>query len=384
MRSLSVVALAFSAGCGGVRPSPHGAGPAATAKPSAAASANPIAVTLLYTSDEHGWLAPNAGRKTRHGGVAQLLHQLVSREQHCAGALPGAPLPDCRGSSTLLLSGGDNYTGPSISGYYRGHSMAVALRRLGYAATAFGNHELDFGLAAFEHNRSTAEVPYLAANIRRVAADAPQLAEPYRIVERAGARIGVVGVSTVETPKAAAAHRFRGVVFDDIEATLDRVIPQLWGQDVDAVVLLAHECHEVIAPLVERNPEWELSFVGTGHCHRTSMELAGDVPVIGPSWRLEHYGRIRLHIHKQRPAKDRAEVESYELVEVVNDAAKPAPSSDPKLDQAIAGWRTEVDAKLGEVIGHSAAGIAKRSPLLGRWIARAWRERLSVDVAITT
>jgi 2',3'-cyclic-nucleotide 2'-phosphodiesterase (5'-nucleotidase family) len=345
------------------------------------ASDTPVVLTVLFTSDEHGWLQPYESDETVRGGAARFLLQLVRQEKHCVGALPPAPLPDCRRASSVLLSGGDNYTGPAISTFFKGETMAAAMRRLGYSASALGNHEFDFGRERFRALEVRAGFPYLAANVRRADGKPSGVVEPYAIVERRGVRLGVVGAATVSTPIAAMAYRFADLRFEEEEQALDRIIPQVWRRGVDAVVLLIHECHDRVAPMIARNPEWRLSFVGTGHCHETKVELVGGVPLIAPGMKLSHYGRVRLSIDRKRPSGRRASLLDHELVEVAGPARDP--SADVELDRTIAGWAREVDAVLGERIGFTKTGLQQSSDAIGHWIVNAWRERFGVDVAFT-
>jgi 2',3'-cyclic-nucleotide 2'-phosphodiesterase (5'-nucleotidase family) len=373
------VALALL-GCGSAAEPPAPAGP----RPASAADRAPVDVTVLYTSDEHGWISPNQAGDRLRGGALELLARF-REDGHCAGALPpdAAAAPDER-CGTLLLSGGDNFTGPAISSHFRGATMAAAMRRLGYVASAFGNHELDFGREAFEKNRATSGVVYLAANVRDTEPPGDALARPYLVVTRRGVRIGVVGLATVTTPETADARHFTGVAFDDPEQTLARVVPEVWAAGADAVVVVAHECPEVVLPVVARHPDWSLSFVGLGHCHSPSVTLAAGVPVIGPGWRLEHYARVRLRIDPSRPARARARVLSHELVSVSTPRHEPPRAPvDRAFAERITGWQQELDRELGEVIGYSRQGLAKKAPAIGQWIVRAWKTRFDVDVALT-
>jgi 2',3'-cyclic-nucleotide 2'-phosphodiesterase (5'-nucleotidase family) len=337
-------------------------------------------LTILYTSDEHGWIQPTLHEGVRRGGASQFLWHLVNDESACTGALPPAARPDCTASDTLLLSGGDNFTGPAISSFFQGEPMARVMARLGYVVSAFGNHELDFGAERFRKSRELSAVRYLAANVQ----GAGDLVAPYEIVERSGVRVGVIGLSTPSTPRTAAAHRFKEMTFEPIEATLERIVPEVWLADVDAIVVVVHECHDVLVPIVAAHPDWNLSFVGTGHCHRTSVEIVGDVPVIGPDWRLEHYARVRIAVDRGRAARERASLIDYELMEIASDAYAPPKSADAALDQAIGGWAAEIERALGEVIGYSAVGLGKRSAAIGQWIVGAWLAGIDADVAVST
>ncbi|WP_437306631.1 bifunctional metallophosphatase/5'-nucleotidase [Sorangium sp. So ce388] len=358
------------------------------AKAPAPAERAPAAITLLYTTDEHGWLLPTVEQGRVLGGAAEVLGLWLSREGHCAGPAPGAPPqlpppPACQDPSTLALSGGDNWTGPAISSYFTGAPMADAMARMGYAASAFGNHEFDFGRDAFLQNRTRSRATYLAANLRVKDPSLSAFALPsFAVFERRGLRLGVVGLATARTREAATASRFEGIDFQEEEAALSRAIPEAWRAEPDALVLLAHECQDVLEPLLARHPEWRLSFVGAGHCHRRAELRVGGVPLVNPGWRLRSYARVSLEIDPRRPLQQRVVSASTEVVDVSHAEGAPAVPPDEALARASAGWQRELDAALGEQIGYSSDGMERDSLEIQRWIAGAWRDQLGVDIAI--
>lgn len=367
-RRALAAALCALAGC---------AAPPETPRP--APPPGPSEVTILFTADEHGWLFEHADHGRLKGGAAEMLGLWMAAEGHCAGP-PAAP---CADPGTLALSGGDNYTGPAVSTYFGGEPMAEAMRRMGYAASAFGNHELDFGREAFLQNRARSGMVYLAANLRAPAARADMALPSHAMFTRRGVKIGVVGLATDTTLRAAMARRFEGITFEDEEPALDRGVRGAWAAGADAVVVIAHECADKLAPIVERHPEWRLSFAGAGHCHEVIEARAGDVPVIAPGFRLDHYARVRLRVDASRPAGQRilgadAAVVSLARPEGHSTSAPP----DAPLARAAAGWKAKVDAALGEQIGWSEAGIERDSAEMGRWIAGALRAETGAEIAV--
>jgi 2',3'-cyclic-nucleotide 2'-phosphodiesterase (5'-nucleotidase family) len=148
------------------------------------------------------------------------------------------------------------------------------------------------------------------------------------------------------------------------------------------VVAIAHECPDVLVPIVERHPEWKLSFVGAGHCHKVVSTSAAGVPVIMPGWRLDHYVRVRVTADRRKARGKRILSVEPTVVEVSrpDGAAAPAPP-DAEIAHAAEGWRAKVDAALGEEIGWSN-GIERDSKEMGRWIAGAIRAETGADVAI--
>ncbi|WP_438042177.1 bifunctional metallophosphatase/5'-nucleotidase [Sorangium sp. So ce128] len=367
------------------------ADPASEAPPLAVKPRGDVTVTLLYTTDEHGWLESLSEGGVSRGGAAELLGRLVKYEGHCPGPVPagieaaGALTPaapeDCTSPRTLLLSGGDNFTGPAISTYFNGVSMASAMGRMGYAASAFGNHEFDFGVPQFSKLRDLARLHYLAANVKIDDAKlAGELAiRRYEVFERKGVKIGVVGLAAAETLKAAMAERFRGITFEPTEASLDRAIHEARETGAaDVVVVTAHECPDDLVPIVTRHPEWQLAFVGGGHCHRKIDARAGDTPVITPGWRLHQYARVAITINPNNPPRARVVTISHSIVDVAADPQAPA---DPPLARLVTAWRTKVDSALGKVIGYSEGGIGPEEAV-GKIVSDAWLHELGGDVAI--
>ena len=75
-------------------------------------------ITVLYTNDEHGWmegLSPGRG--------AANLYQLWEEEEGFS-----------QDGSFLVLSGGDNFTGPAISTWTQGESMVEVMNAMSYEA----------------------------------------------------------------------------------------------------------------------------------------------------------------------------------------------------------------------------------------------------------
>ena len=394
MRLSRLVALGATAllaiACGEAAPpaaiipaaAPRSSAPSTSTSTSTAAPPAPsrtAEITLLYTSDEHGWLLPVVEKGVVTGGAAEALGQLKRNEGHCVGDAAACP-----SRRTLLLSGGDNYTGPAISSYFAGESMADAMRTMGYSAMAFGNHELDFGRVAFVADRARAGALYLAANVH--ASDPAIRAEmelpAFQIFERLGARIGVVGLATDTTLTSAMASRFVGVRFEDEEPALVRAIPEAWAAGADAVVLIAHECPDRLLPILARHPDWNLSFVGAGHCHKLLTATSSTTPVVAPGWRFERYVRALLIVDLDRPRGERARRVTPELVTIAHVEGDPKAPVDAPLAAAIAGWQTKLTRALGEELGYTATGFGKESPEIARWIAGALRTELKTDVAI--
>ena len=349
-----------------------------------------VTITVLYTTDEHGWLEPLDRDGAKWGGMAELLGRFVTKEHHCPGPIPanvdmaGAVVSgsadDCAKPSTILLSGGDHFTGPAISTYLVGEPMAASMARLGYTASAFGNHEFDFGRDQFLKNRGISKVQYLAANMHiadpRLAADLD--IKPFQIFERKGIKIGVVGLAPNDTIKSAAADRFVGITFEPAEPSLDKAINDAYTQGADVVIVTAHECPTELVPIIAKHREWQLAFVGGGHCHKKLDLRAADIAVVSPDWRMHQYLRAEITVNQSLPSRSRVVRVAPEIIDT---KVEPNAAVDIPLARSIAGWKATVDKALGTVIGYSGAGI-EPMPVVAQMIADAWLAELGGDVAI--
>jgi 5'-nucleotidase/UDP-sugar diphosphatase len=370
--ALCLAALGPAAGCA---PAPEPPPPPrrAAAPPRAVAT-----LRVLFTSDEHGWIAPGADEGRARGGAPALLGRWLRDEGHC---VPSAR-DECEGSSALALSGGDNWTGPAVSSFFEGAPAAEAMRRLGYAASALGNHEFDFGPGALERNAARQGFPFVAANLRP-RAGRPELARPFVVVRRRGVRVGVVGLTLESAPRQGLRSNYEGYDFEPPEPALERAVAGAYAAGADVVVVIAHECGGVLAPIVERHPSWGLGFVGAGHCHEKGLRWAGAVPVVEAGAYLGAYARVELAV--ARAEGGRAEV-TGRVVKFVDltyppGAAPPAPP-DAALAAEVASWQAKADAALGEVVGHAGEPLPAESPALVNLVTDAWREAAGADVAV--
>src|SRR5687767_1273727 len=74
------------------------------------------------------------------------------------------------------------------------HPIMAAMNAMRYDAAAVGNHEFNFGVPFLERTLKQASFPFLAANAYRT--DGTRAFRAWTVVERGGARIGIVGATT--------------------------------------------------------------------------------------------------------------------------------------------------------------------------------------------
>lgn len=375
---LASAALVASLGAAACEQPPPPSGGTTSAKPTgsaAAPAAAPVTVTILYTADEDGSLiADKQDQARQRGGVAELLGAWVTNEGHCTGA-PGTAKP-CSSPKTLALSGGDSFTGPAVSTLFSGEPMAEAMNKIGYAAAALGNHDLDFGRLQFVKNKGLSKMAYVGANVKATDPEMSDLNMPaFTLVERQGAKIGVIGLASPTTATRSMADRFRGLEFGAVEDALSKAVPEAWKAGADALVVIAHECPDKLAPVLKSHADWKISFVGGANCHQGLEDRSTGTIMIAPDGKLRQYARAVLTIDRSKPQKERVTKVEAKAIDV--GGAAPEPS----LATFVADWKKKVDTALGEEIGHTEKGL-DAAAAAANLVTRAWREQLGADVAI--
>jgi 5'-nucleotidase/UDP-sugar diphosphatase len=186
----------------------------------------PLKLTVLHTNDHHGRFWPNENGE--YGLAAR--KTLVDRVRAEVAAA---------GGHVLLLDGGDINTGVPESDLQDAEPDFKGMNLLGYDAAAVGNHEFDKPLAVLDKQRQWSRFPLLSANVYR---NGQRMFEPYRIFERGGYRIAVMGLTTEDTSKMVTPANIVGVEFRKAAEEAAKVVPELRAK-ADMVIAATHMGH---------------------------------------------------------------------------------------------------------------------------------------------
>jgi 2',3'-cyclic-nucleotide 2'-phosphodiesterase (5'-nucleotidase family) len=318
-------------------------------------------LTVLYSNDEHGWMeGVESGR-----GAANLLGLWREKE----GYTEDGPF--------LLLSGGDHWTGPAISTWFEGESMVEVMNTMGYDATAIGNHEFDFGLDNLKQRIRQANFPYLAANLRWKANEAlpSELGIlAYTTTEVNGLSVGIIGLSTTNTPSATNPINIVDLSFLDYEPVLRETVAQLEAMDPDLIFVVAHVCMAALRPLAVAVADLSISLMGGGHCNQLVAERVGETILLESDGHFRSYARAHFEydLSVDRLINSSFSAEQNELSD-----------SDEALEQLVSKWRTATDAELSAVLGFSSREYLANDDRLQRAVVESWRQIYSgADIAI--
>jgi 5'-nucleotidase len=133
----------------------------------------------------------------------------------------------------LVLDAGDQFQGTLFYTYWKQFGMnitATVMNSLGVDTFTLGNHEFDDGTAGLVPMLRLLEAKVLAANMKSTNAELERLVEPYAVIEKAGIKIGVVGVTTPSTP--AISSPGPDVEFGEVTSSVQSAIDELKAQDI--------------------------------------------------------------------------------------------------------------------------------------------------------
>jgi 2',3'-cyclic-nucleotide 2'-phosphodiesterase (5'-nucleotidase family) len=276
-------------------------------------------ISLVGTNDLHGGVLPDEGR----GGLALLdgyVRNLRAARQSDGGGL-------------LLLDAGDLFQGTLESNLNEGQAVVAAYNALGYAAAAVGNHEFDYGpigeaatpvtpqddpRGALKARAAEARFPFLAANIIDRSTERPvnwPNVRPSTIVDVAGVRVGVVGLTTSHTLTTTMAANTVGLDIAPLAPALATEAARLRIAGATIVIAAAHAggrctifgnpsdlsscgADEEIFQVARELPGGLVDAIVAGHRHfGIAHEIAG-IPIISSYSRGVAFGRIDLVVDR--------------------------------------------------------------------------------------
>ncbi len=286
---------------------------------SAPRATEPVTISVVGTNDVHG-----------HVEQLPLLAGYVAN-------LRAARADD---GGVVLVDAGDIFQGTLESNLGEGDVMIEAFAEMGYAAAAVGNHEFDFGPAgerpipeqpgddprgALKLRASEAPFPLVTANIRDVGTgvriDWPNVLAS-TVVEVRGVRVGIVGASTMSTPRTTMPANFVGLEMMPIADAIAAEAERLRAAGAAVVVVTAHaggRCTDFGDPtdlstcglddeifqVARTLPKGAVDVIVAGHSHAGIAHVANDIAVIESFKNGRAFGRVDLVVDGGRVVSTR-------------------------------------------------------------------------------
>ena len=140
----------------------------------------------------------------------------------------------------LLFDCGDFSQGSTYYSLYKGDVEVGLMNLMRYDAATIGNHEFDFGLENMARIFRLAKFPIVCCNYDFTGTPCEGLVKPYIIINRAGARIGILGVGP-KLEGLVSASTSKGVKYTDPIEAAQPVADYLRDvEHCDLIICLSH------------------------------------------------------------------------------------------------------------------------------------------------
>ena len=381
---------------------------AAPVPPAVAAEPARVTISLVGTNDLHGHIDTLPGL----GGY---LANLRRARGHDGGAV-------------VLVDAGDMFQGTLASNLGEGAAVVRAYNALGYDAVAIGNHEFDFGPAgpapaprvvaddprgALKARAAEAQFPFLAANVVEKATGAApgwSNVRPTAMIDAAGVKVGIVGVTTIATPRATLAANFVGLAIRPLAPAIAAAARRLRREGARLVIVSAHaggKCKAFDVPddvgscvagaeifaVARALPPGLVDAIVAGHTHEGIAHRVAGIPIIEAFAEGRAFGRVDFTLDRRSGRllgtrifapqaickRDRCAAESYEGAPVTPDAA-----ADAAIAPALAAARDKHQELVGVIVEARIPRAYGTESALGNLFADLMRAATpGADVALT-
>ena len=376
----------------------------------------PVNVKLLAINDFHGNLKPPRGgiRIKDPADASKTIEVAAGGAEHLATAV--AQLRAKNPNHAFVAAGDLVGATPLLSALFRDEPTIEALSAMGLEISAVGNHEFDKGAAELLRLQRggchagegcKGPQPFKGASFKYLAASTIDTATgqtilpAYHVKRFEGIPVAFIGLTLKDTPNIVVPSGVAGLRFDDEAQSVNRLVPELRAQGIEAIVVLIHEggmptgdyneCPGISGPIVGivNQLDRAVDVIISGHTHRayncridgrlvTSADKYGTVLseidlVLDPkSGDVVQARADNLIVRTDRFAKDAEQtriIEAYELLaaplakRIVGKIAAPlsrdeSPAGESPIGQVVA------DAQLAatRAPGDGGAQIALMNP----------------------
>ncbi|MEX2285240.1 MAG: 5'-nucleotidase C-terminal domain-containing protein, partial [Gemmatimonadota bacterium] len=334
-------------------------------------------VRIIGQNDFHGRLQPEVYSWSNGkpiGGAAVL----YSYYKHERAAFDGP---------TITLDGGDVMQGTPISNLTEGRSTVEFFNRNGVDVAAIGNHDFDWGLSVLQPRMQQARFAWLGANIYTAGANAhPSWARGTVMLERGGVKVGVIGLSTEETPSVTKADNVKGLEFRSGAAEINRLVPLLRRQGADFVIVTAHSgvvcdrgtmvnCHDEMIDWARQVTE-KPDLIVAGHTHQYINIVENGIRIV-EGW---DYSKLYSVVDLEKTADGRTKVWVRGQPITWHDRVKP----DSGIAAMVKRYEQQIGPRVNRIIATLAEPLRKSGGeyALGHLIADAQRAAAGAQVTV--
>ena len=277
----------------------------------------------------------------------------------------------------LLLDGGDTWHGSYTCYHTEGQDMVNVMNALNPDAMTF---HWEFTLGSERVQEIVENLPFaaLGQNIFDAEWDEPtELFPPYKMFERGGTKIAVIGQAFPYMPIANPGWMFPEYSFGIRDERMQEMVDEVRDMGAEVVVVLSHNGFDVDKKMASRVSG--IDVILSGHTHDALPEpvLVNETIIVASGSNGKFVSRVDLDVRDGRMMGFK-----HKLIPIFSDVITPDAQVAALIDEQRAPYINE----LTEVIGQSESLLYRRGNFNGSWddlICQALIEEREADISMS-
>lgn len=335
-------------------------------------SAQTVKLRVIETSDVHGAVFPYDFKNDKKAATSlSQVYSYVQKER------------SKKDQEVILLDNGDILQGQPVVYYYNfektnvRHILSEVMNFMNYDAATIGNHDIEAGHPVYDRINKEFKFPWLAANSINKKTGKPYF-KPYKIINKKGVKIAVLGLITPAIPNWLPEKIWQGIEFEDMIESAKKWVKTIKEKEkADLIIGLFHSGveyeynnqtadmprNENASRLVaERVPGFDIVF--TGHDHKIwNMSLKNsegkEVILCGPTSDARTVASVEVNLDYNKKSHQWDKKLKSESVEIKD--YEPDSSFMKKFTPSM----NEVKSYVSKPIGVFTEAISTRESLFG-------------------